>query len=411
MKASVLKLCPFRLSRLSSGPNMKGWRTYPRPLFEWRWADIAAECERYLAPNGFEESLLQAEHCHQPRSPMVARIPANQLQNLCNNVGVKIFSSLHLQSRMGYGDGGAGTHSQLCTYFNANTKEFPSIPFHRLGLQRCQVQHWQKDYVLVVPITMNALIDMGVAGFRVDACKHMGLGELSAVYGRLNNSTPQWFSVVQTLHLPRGYDLGGEPIHSLWRQAGKPSMRKWNGESLHYPKPWSWRASIVTFWDALQDAVALMLAHPYGVTRVMSSFRWTVTIQRRMDHRSYGDGTNQAVPINADSTCGDGWVCEHRWRQISMVIFRNVVGGRCSPTGDNGSNFRCFRSGIHFRTLDATLATGLPGGTYCDVISGQKEGGSCTGKQVTVGSDGKAYFKISNSEEDPFFAIHADSKL
>lgn len=22
-------------------------------LFEWRWVDIAAECERFLAPNGF----------------------------------------------------------------------------------------------------------------------------------------------------------------------------------------------------------------------------------------------------------------------------------------------------------------------------------------------------------------------
>lgn len=35
-------------------------------------------------------------------------------------------------------------------------------------------------------------------------------------------------------------------------------------------------ASIVTFWDSRlhKMAVAYMLAHPYGVTRVMSSFRW-----------------------------------------------------------------------------------------------------------------------------------------
>lgn len=35
-------------------------------------------------------------------------------------------------------------------------------------------------------------------------------------------------------------------------------------------------ASIVTFWDARlhKMAVAYMLAHPYGVTRVMSSYRW-----------------------------------------------------------------------------------------------------------------------------------------
>lgn len=64
-----------------------------------------------------------------------------------------------------------------------------------------------------------------------------------------------------------------------------------------------------------------------------------------------------------------------------------------------------------FRALDVTLNTGLPGGTYCDVISGNKDGGSCTGKQITVGGDGRAHFYINNSEEDPFIAIHADSKL
>ena len=64
-----------------------------------------------------------------------------------------------------------------------------------------------------------------------------------------------------------------------------------------------------------------------------------------------------------------------------------------------------------FRNLDVTLKTGMPGGTYCDVISGQKDGGRCTGKQITVGGDGRAHFKISNQDEDPFVAIHADSKL
>ncbi|KAL0200406.1 hypothetical protein M9458_003593, partial [Cirrhinus mrigala] len=61
--------------------------------------------------------------------------------------------------------------------------------------------------------------------------------------------------------------------------------------------------------------------------------------------------------------------------------------------------------------LNETLTTGLPAGTYCDVISGQKESGRCTGKQVVVGGDGRASIRISNQEEDPFIAIHADSKL
>lgn len=66
---------------------------------------------------------------------------------------------------------------------------------------------------------------------------------------------------------------------------------------------------------------------------------------------------------------------------------------------------------LRFRDLDATLNTGMPQGTYCDVISGQKEGSRCTGTQVQVGGDGRAYFKISHTAEDPFVAFHADSKL
>lgn len=53
----------------------------------------------------------------------------------------------------------------------------------------------EKDYVRgKVADYMNKLIDMGVAGFRVDACKHMWPGDLSAVYGRLHNLNTKWFS-------------------------------------------------------------------------------------------------------------------------------------------------------------------------------------------------------------------------
>ena len=50
--------------------------------------------------------------------------------------------------------------------------------------------------------------------------------------------------------------------------------------------------------------------------------------------------------------------------------------------------------------------TCLPAGTYCDVISGSKENGRCTGKSVTVGSDGKAQIVLSKNEDDGIFAIH-----
>ncbi|MGH0161294.1 UNVERIFIED_CONTAM: hypothetical protein FKN15_040393 [Acipenser sinensis] len=63
------------------------------------------------------------------------------------------------------------------------------------------------------------------------------------------------------------------------------------------------------------------------------------------------------------------------------------------------------------RNLDVTLQTGLPAGLYCDVISGQEDGGRCTGRQISVEGDGRARFQISNTAEDPFIAIHVNAKL
>lgn len=46
-------------------------------------------------------------------------------------------------------------------------------------------------------------------------------------------------------------------------------------------------------------------------------------------------------------------------------------------------------------------------GQYCDVISGNKENGKCTGKVITVDSAGKVRVAISNYDSDPVIAIHA----
>lgn len=52
----------------------------------------------------------------------------------------------------------------------------------------------EKDYVRgKVADYLNKLIDMGVAGFRVDASKHMWPGDLDNIYARLHNLNTKWF--------------------------------------------------------------------------------------------------------------------------------------------------------------------------------------------------------------------------
>ena len=160
-----------------------------------------------------------------------------------------------------------------------------------------------------------------------------------------------------------------------------------------------------------KKAVTFMLAWPYGFTRVMSSYFFSNEDQ---GPPSVGDSIAD-VPINPDGSCGGGWACEHRWRQIAnMVAFRNVADGQpVSNWWDNGAHQIAFSRGnkafyavSNEGDIDAWLATGMPEGTYCDIISGSLENGACTGKSVYVGGDGRAHIQVSGWQEDSILAFH-----
>ncbi|KAM7318028.1 hypothetical protein ACRRTK_022765 [Alexandromys fortis] len=434
-------------------------------LFEWRWADIAKECERYLAPNGFggvqvsppNENLVVNSPSrpwwerYQPISYKICSRSGNEdefkdMVTRCNNVGVRIYVDAVINHMCGVG-AEAGTSSTCGSYFNPGTRDFPEVPYSGWDFNdgKCttssggiesyndasQVRDCRlsglldlalgKDYVRTTLANyLNHLIDIGVAGFRLDASKHMWPGDIKAILDKLNNLNTQWFSEgSRPLIYQEVIDLGGEAVTSSeyygngrvteFKYGAKLGnvIRKWNGEKMAYLKLY-------------KMAVGFMLAHPYGLTRVMSSYYWPRYFENGDDVNNWvgppnDNGVTKEVTINEDSTCGNGWVCEHRWRQI-----RNIVGFEpFSNWWDNGSNQVAFGRGnkgfIVFNnddwSLSTTLQTGLPAGTYCDIISGDKVNGYCTGIQVYVSDDGTAQFSISNSAEDPFIAIHVESKI
>lgn len=169
---------------------------------------------------------------------------------------------------------------------------------------------------------------------------------------------------------------------------------------------------------AYRAATAFTLAHTYGHVRVMSSFAFDNT---DIGPPADGSGNILSPSINADGSCGNGWVCEHRWRQIyNMVGFRSAVEGSDIAdwwsNGDNkiafsryGSGFIAFNNGND--DLNEDLQTSLPAGTYCDIISGSFTGSECSGNSVTVGDDGIANIYISTLGEDSVVAIHINARL
>ena len=138
-----------------------------------------------------------------------------------------------------------------------------------------------------------------------------------------------------------------------------------------------------------------MIAWPYGVPQVMSSFAFSSSDQG--PPAASNGTTNQA-------DCSNGWVCEHRWRTTeNMVALRNAAAGAAVTNWwSNGSNEIAFGRGsnafVAFNrsgsTLSQTFQTSLAAGSYCDVMSGDFTNGTCTGTAYTVNGSGQVSLNV-----------------
>ncbi|XP_025831914.1 alpha-amylase 1-like [Agrilus planipennis] len=460
-------------------------------LFEWKWDDIADECERFLAPKGYAgvqvspatENVVANNRPwwerYQPISYKLITRSGNEEQFInmvkrCNNVGVRIYVDVLFNDMSANHDNVVGTGGSTAT---PNSKSYPAVPYSSEHFHStCEVNNYNDAYNVrnceLVGLKdldqsnsyvrekmvefLNKLISYGVAGFRFDAAKHMTPSDLKVIYQSTNNlDTSHGFAEnLRPFIYQEVIDLGGEAVKSTeYTDLGTVTEFKYSAEigrvfrgkdKLTYLKNWGeeWGLvpglnafvfvdnhdnqrghgaggeNILTYKTAKQYkmAIAFMLAHPYGVTRVMSSFYFDDSDQGPPQD---GNGNIVSPSIKDDDTCGNGWVCEHRWRQIyNMVGFKNAtLGTTIKEWWSDGNQQISFCRGnagfVAFTNegdLRRNLQTCLPSGVYCDVISGKLQNGACTGKAVTVGSDGTGYIELLSSEDDGVLAIHINAK-
>lgn len=455
-------------------------------LFEWKWSDIAAECERFLAPNGYagvqisppNENFLESvnnrpwSERYQPMSYKLITRSGNEaafvdMTRRCNAVGVRIYADIivnHMSGMTGYGTGGS--------YGNAETGDFPGVPYtsNDFNLPRCEIVWWdaasirnceiyglrdinqsRENVRTAIAGYLNHLIDLGVAGFRFDIMKHMWPQDLENIWARMKNLNVNYGFASNSRPFVVGevYDDGfvngkeyfhlGTTTEFKYPNAIAKSFRgqdqlKWlqnfgEGWGFH---PSNLVLSFVTNHDTQREglfsykegrlyrmAVAFHLAFPYGIPRIMSSFAF----ESRSQGPPHDGNYNTLSPtFNADGSCNNGWVCEHRWQQtVNMVSFRNTVEGTTLANWwDNGDNQIAFARGsrgfIAFNgqyrvDLNVNLQTGLPAGVYCDLASGSKQGTICTGTIVTVTANGFASIYLSSEAAEGYVAIHVDARL
>lgn len=351
--------------------------------------------------------------------------------------------------RQGQGTGGSS--------FNSDNYDFPGVPFTRQHFNeksKCpshdgMVNNYgdpnnvrncflvgltdldqRQEYVRnKIAGFFNHLIDLGVAGFRVDAAKHMWPGDILAIQ-RLTKDLSDGgrpFFYHEVIDQNDGavrvneYYPNGRVTEFRFCQKMTEGVRNFGILGGVYDPGWGMTdpAHALVFIDNHDNqrghggggnrvthktpreykmANAFMLANDYGFTRVMSSYYFGDDSDQGPPHNS--DYSIKDVPIMNDGSCGNGWVCEHRWKPIgNMATFRNAVVGtskqhwrqvndQVSFARGNKGFFAMAKQG----RMDETLQTGLPAGEYCDLITDCK-------KKITVDGSGNAHIVIDNNEE------------
>lgn len=389
----------------------------------------------------------------------------------CNKAGVRIYVDIILnhmcadQSGQSVGVGGSKADPKLRAYYEvpytkSDFNELCTVSNYDDAIQvrNCELfglhdlnQGVENVREKIVGF-MNKLIDFGVAGFRVDAAKHMWPGDLEIIYSRLHNlninhgfkneSRPFIYHEVVhggTISISEYNGLGvvtefkysthlhdgmkGMDLLKWYRNLGEEWGLIKSSDALvfvdnHDTQRSSYMARSLTYKESklYKMATAFMLAHTYGRPQIMSSFE----VSNPGPPSDLNDNIKSPV-FNNDGSCLDQWICEHRWRQIyNMVKFRNTVKDTTiTEWWDNWNNQIAFsRGNAGFIAINAdsydlksNIHTQLPPGTYCDVISGNIFNNTCTGKTVVVNSTGWAYVEVLLNEEDGVLAIHTNEML
>jgi alpha-amylase len=204
-------------------------------LFEWKWTDIARECEAYLGPKGFAAVQISPPNEHnwittgdgapypwwmryQPVSYSLdssrsgTRAQFIDMVHRCNAVGVGIYADAvinHMTSgsgtvssagndpwgvesypRVPYGTGDFHATCTVSNYQDAgNVQNCQLVGLQDLNTGSAYVRGKIADYLV-------DLANIGVKGFRVDAAKHISPADLGPIISAVNArlaTRPYWF--------------------------------------------------------------------------------------------------------------------------------------------------------------------------------------------------------------------------
>eukprot|EP00435_Cladocopium_sp_Y103_P049123 s15_g14.t1 len=442
-------------------------------LFEWSWEDVAKECENWLGPKGYDAVQVSPPTEHIQGSPWWTRYQpvtynltsrsgdeeafASMVQR-CQRSGVKIY----VDAVLNHCAASSGTSIAGSSYGGRRTPIFEPQDFHHNSndvtsncgvsdfsdmhnVQYCDLQGLP-DLCTGCPAVqdkmasyLSHLQDLGVAGVRLDAAKHIPKEDLAKIFAKVKGGASSLFKYVE-VSKASSKDVVSEDLYvdvadvtefNYYLQLDPliaETGQMFNLESFGQAGLLSGQKTIV-FVDnhdtqRSQDdvnaakltyksgrlyllATAFMLAHPYGYPQVMSSFHFT----------EFDQGP-PSIPVHSDTGdvhCGEfqPWVCEHRWVGIAnMVAWRKIAADlpvtHFTAFGEDTISFcRGEVACIAFNRQEADdweidLTFPLPAGEYCDIA--QSDALGCP--LIKVSSDGRTSLRVPNQG---YVAIHLGS--
>lgn len=411
-------------------------------LFQWTWDSVASECTTTIGPAGFGYVQVSPPQEHIPGSQwwtsyqpvsyhldskLGTRAEFANMVATCNAAGVGVIVDAVINHMTG-ADVGSGTGVGGSSF---GVDSFPAVPYgyndfndcrsnisnygDRANVQNCRLSSLQdlrtgSEYVrTTIAGYLNDLLSLGVAGFRIDAAKHIPAADLVAIKQKLTNPDAYWVQEVIGSSgepvQPSEYFGSGDSHEFSYARGLKSAFdgsianlehlpnrlipsgnagvfvdnhdTERNGETMNY----QWGAKYLL-------GNVFMLSYPYGSPSVYSGYAFS-------DKNAGAPGASAtSVP---DANCSNSaWVCTQRKQEIvGMVGFHNAVAGTgLTDWYDDGSNLIGYgRGSLGYVAINNTgsavthtFTTSLPAGSYCNVVSagGCAQSFTVSGGQVAL---------------------------
>lgn len=381
-------------------------------------------------------------------SRMGSEAQFGSMVSACHDAGVKVYVDAVINHTSGNDQ--ASTDSYGGDTFDVSAKTYDQVPYdasdfhaypddcpnsdmaindwnNQSQVQECDLSNLadlkteSDDVRTKIAGYLNKLIGDGVDGFRVDAAKHINQSDMADIISRLDDT--KWGErpyVLQEIALggsgnlaPAAFEGNGSVIGFDYANAMKSQFQGNIANLKTFGESWGLEPSdkdgaMVTNHDTERNGATLNYKNGSQYTLATEfMLAWGYGIQPTVYSGFAFGNSDDSPPAGTDGTVSDtdcsssAWVCTDRVQGIAnMVGWHNAAQGEAVANWwDNGDNAIAFSRGDKAwialnnsgSSVTQTFTTGLPAGTYCDVVHGDPDSsGDCSGATVTVDASGTA---------------------